>query len=303
MNPQQIGCSPGYTFAHYRLEATLERYLWSIDRVEKLGYKNFGLEILEPEHVALYRQPGAISRILERSYRTGVNLAHFTLWHCCTSLTSSDLDRRKLGVRQFSEGVEIAKQLSIPLVAIGSAWPPEWVRSYSPEYEHAPAAEYFTPSTTEYEHLWTAYSEAMRQCLEIAEKESITLGLEPRANSLVSTADSFLRLWEKLGSEQLRCVLDMMHCAFQRENVPVAIKKLGPRLAILQVCGTDGRTLNHLPLDPEDVGLKRAIASLAEIGFTGTVDIELYGMPVEIVDDCYRNAREILERHIMGSTC
>jgi sugar phosphate isomerase/epimerase len=135
--------------------------------------------------------------------------------------------------------------------------------------------------------------------LEIAEKHQMRFGLEPRANSLVSTADGFLRMWDKLLSERFFCVLDVMHCAYHRESVPVAIKKLGSRLGILQICGTDGETLSHLPMN-DDLASRDTLRHLKEANFKGIVDVELYGMPTEAIDESYHQAREILERQVLA---
>jgi sugar phosphate isomerase/epimerase len=246
MNINQIGASAGYTLAYYGLESTLERFLWSSDRLSELGFKSYSLEILEPQHVALYREDGAIERLLERSRKRAVSFSSFIPYHWCTNLTSTREDRRQLGLRQFGEGVEIARDLGISVVTIASDWPPEWVSTYSSQYAHAPAADFDAPSSEDYDRLWSDYIAAISQCLEIAGKHGMRFGLEPRANCLLSTADSFLRLWDRLAGDRFFCVLDVMHSAYQRESVPVAIKKLGARLSILQICGTDAKTLNHL---------------------------------------------------------
>jgi sugar phosphate isomerase/epimerase len=299
MNLNQIGASAGYTFAYYSLESTLERFLWSIDRLSELGYKSYSLEILEPQHVALYRERGAIEQLLERSKCRAVSFSSFIPYHCCTNLTSTRKDRRQLGLRQFEEGVEIARDLGISVVTIASDWPPEWVSSYSPEYAHAPAADFDVPSSEDYDRLWSDYIAAISQCVEISAKHGMRFGLEPRANCLVSTADSFLRLWDRLRSNEFFCVLDVMHSAYQRESIPVAIKKLGARLGILQMCGSDAETLNHLPLK-DDAATRKILAALEETGFAGIIDVELYGIPATTIDESYRQAREILQ-HQMAS--
>jgi sugar phosphate isomerase/epimerase len=281
------------------LESSLELFLWSIDRLGEMGYSNYGLEILEPQHTQLYRESGAIDKLLEKSRQTGVEFPSFTIWHCVTNLVSTQKDRRKLGVEQFGEGVEIAKELGIPVVVVGSDWPPEWVSKYTREYEHGPADDFFVTSREDYDHVWSGHREAISECLEIAGKHKIRLCLEPRANSLLSTADSFLRIWDELACEDLACVLDMAHCAVHRESVPVAIKKLGSRLGIIHICGTDGKTPSHLPL-ADDQGTRDILRTLAEIGFSGTIDVELYGMPVKTVDESYARAKEILERQLVS---
>lgn len=297
MNTNQIGASAGYTFAYYSLDSSLERFLWSIDRLGELGYKSYSLEILEPEHVALYRQKGAIEKLLARSKQSGVTFASFIPYHCCTNLTSARDERRRLGVQQFREGVEIARDLGIPLVTIASDWPPEWVSSYSTDYAHAPAAAFDVPSRTAYDRVWSSYVAAISECLEIADKHRMQFGLEPRANCLVWNADSFLRMWDKLASDRFSCVLDVMHCAYHRENAPVAIKKLDSRLGILQICGTDGKSLSHLPLT-DDPATRNTLKALEEMAFSGVIDVELYGMPTETIDESYRQARVILERQM-----
>jgi sugar phosphate isomerase/epimerase len=297
MNINQIGASAGYTFAYWSLDSTLERFLWSIDRLSELGYKQYSLEILEPPHVAIYADQANIERLLDRGRERGVKFYNFIPYHCCTNLTSASKERRKLGVQQFAEGAKIAGQLGISVLNIASDWPPEWVSSYSAEYAHAPAAEFQVPSREEYDRVWSGHVEAVSECLDIAQKHKMRFGYEPRANCLVAGTDSFLRMWEKLPSDDFFCVLDVMHCAYQREDVPVAIKKLGSRLGELQICGTDGQTLNHLALR-DDLATRKTLKALEESGFQGIICVELYGMPSAQVDSGYREAREILERQI-----
>jgi len=294
MKIEQIGASAGYTFAYWRLDSTLDRFLWSIERLSELGYKQYSLEILEPPHVAIY-SPENIKLLLDKSRKTGMTFSSFIPYHCCTNLCSTTAARRQLGVKQFAEGVNIAQQLGTMLVSIASDWPPEWVTSYSKEYDHAPAAEFGVPSRQEYDRVWQDHLAVIGQCLEIAEKNKVRFGYEPRANCLVSNVDGFLRMWDKLPSEHFLCLLDVMHCAYHRENLPVAIKKLGSRLQTIQVCGTDGQTLQHLPLT-DDAATRNMVKALDEIDFPGIIDVELYGMPSAAIDSSYRAAREILER-------
>jgi sugar phosphate isomerase/epimerase len=298
MNIQQIGASAGYTFAYWSLDSTLDRFLWSVERLSELGYKQYSLEILEPPHVAIY-EPGNIKRLLDKSRERGVSFFSFIPYHCVTNLSSAKEERRQLGVEQFAEGMEIAKRLGVSLVTIASDWPPEWVSKYSAAYAHAPAEEFQVPSREEYDRVWAEHVRAVASCFEIAQKNQIRLGYEPRANCLVSNVDSFLRMWDELASSSFYCILDVMHCAYHRENLPVAIKKLGSRLGTVQICGTDGRTLSHLPLS-DDLATRNMLKALHEIDYRGILEVELYGMPSEQIDSSYRQAREILERQIVA---
>src|SRR5437763_1655609 len=185
MEIKQIGASAGYTFAYWSLESSLDRFLWSIERLSELGYKQYALEILEPPHVAIY-EPGNIKRLMEKSRETGLNFSSFMPYHCCTNLCSANQERRELGIKQLSEGVEIARRLSISLVTIASDWPPEWVSRYSQAYAHAPAEEFQVPSRQEYDRVWAEHVGAVQKCLEIVERNQMLLGYELRANCLVA---------------------------------------------------------------------------------------------------------------------
>ena len=117
----QIGASAGYTFAYWALDSSLDRFLWSIERLSELGYRQFSLEILEAPHAAIYG-PENTKRLLNKGKEKGVSFSSFIPYHCVTNLSSAEKERRKLGVKQFGEGVEIAKRLGISLVTIASDW-------------------------------------------------------------------------------------------------------------------------------------------------------------------------------------
>ena len=77
MNANQIGASAGYTFAYWSLDSTLERFLWSIERLSELGYRQYSLEILEPPHVAIYENQANLQRLLDKGRENGVKFYNF----------------------------------------------------------------------------------------------------------------------------------------------------------------------------------------------------------------------------------
>lgn len=184
-------------FAYWGLESSFERFLWSIERLGELGDRQYSLEILEQPHVAIYG-PENITHLLKKSSEIGMRFSSFIPYYCCTNLTSNTQECRELGIKQFGEGVEIAKRLGISTITIASDWPPEWVSRYSPAYAHAPAEEFQVPSCKEYDKICAEHMRAVRDCVRLAEENQMRLGYELRANSLVSNVDSFLRMWDTL---------------------------------------------------------------------------------------------------------
>lgn len=99
MNPDQIGCLPGYAVALYGPDSSLKQFLDRMERLSALGYRNFGIAILEPDHIDINREPGAIDKLLKTAHATSIRLDHFTIWHCGTNLSSSNPGLRRIGVR------------------------------------------------------------------------------------------------------------------------------------------------------------------------------------------------------------
>jgi hypothetical protein len=101
------------------LDLTLERLLESIDRPSELGFKMYSLEVLEPPPVS-----GKGEHPASAEQRSGVSFSSFIPYHCVTNLTSAKEEGRQLGVKQFGEGVEIAKNLEVLCPPLGATSTP-----------------------------------------------------------------------------------------------------------------------------------------------------------------------------------
>ena len=297
MRIEQIGASAGYTFAYWSLDSTLDRFLWSIERLGELGYKQYALEILEPPHVAIYT-PENIQRLLDESRKTGVTFSSFIPYHCCTNLCSTAAERRQLGVKQFAEGVEIAKQLGITLVSIASDWPAEWVTSYRTEYDHAPAAEFNLPSRREFDLVWQGHLEAIGQCLTSPSRSKVRFGYEPRGQL---SGIQCRRLPAHVGQAARQSIFcaswTLCIAPTNAKTCPWPSRSSARDCRPSRSAEPTARLCSHLPL-ADDAATRNMVRALQEIDFQGILDVELYGMPSREIDSSYQAAREILARQI-----
>jgi D-psicose/D-tagatose/L-ribulose 3-epimerase len=294
MQNEQIGATAAYGFAHFGVKGTFEDYVWCFKRLSELGYTAFNLEVLEDDHVEMFT-PDRIDRFRGLGEELGIRLPIFTTYYAENDLVSLDPKRRRKGVEKFKFCVETAARLGSRIMNLASEFPPELVQEYRPEYVHSPAAKFAIPASVSWESIWDAQVEAMQLCADISHEQGMQLSLEPRANCLVSTIDSFLRLAEHVGRTNFGCSLDIMHVHFHREDIPTAIKKLGSRLIDVQASDADGQSIRHLTIGEGNINFPEVIRALDEIKFKGMVGVELMGIEREKVDKGYLDSRLALE--------
>ena len=73
----KIGATAAHTFAFRGTKLALEDYLSSIETLPKPGIHYFDLEILQPEHVAIYGSEANLSKLKSGLRRLNVRVAGF----------------------------------------------------------------------------------------------------------------------------------------------------------------------------------------------------------------------------------
>lgn len=291
MNPSQIGATAAYAFAHFRVKGTYDDYIWCFRRLAQLGFRNFNLEILEDNHVDLFT-PERVDRFRELGEELGIRLPVFTTYYAENDLASLSPQRRKKGLEKFRFAVETAARLGSMILNMASEFPPELVSEYRAEYLHSPAGRFWLPPSISWQSIWDGYVEVIQACADMASEQGMQFSLEPRANCVISTTDSFLRLADHVHRANFGCSLDLLHAHFHREDIPTAIKKLGQLLTDIQVSDADGQTLKHLPVGQGNIDFGSVIRALDEIEFKGIVGLEIM---VGNIDEGYLNSRLVLE--------
>lgn len=291
MDVSQIGVTAGYGFAHFGIQGGYEDYLWCFRRLAKLGFRNFNLEILEEDQVDLFT-PERVAAFRELADSLNIMVPIFTAYFVENDLVSLLPERRTKGLRNFRFAIDVAKRLGAHILNIASEFPPELVSAYRPEYVHSPAAAFRIPRDLSWSSIWETHVEVIRECADLCAAEGMKFSLEPRTNCLIATTDSFLRLADRVDRDNMGCSLDLMHCQFQREDIPTAFKKLGPLLMEVQVCDADGQTLSHLPIGRGSIDFPAVVEALDDIRFAGILALEIYG--VAEVDEGYASSRAAL---------
>jgi sugar phosphate isomerase/epimerase len=191
--------------------------------------------------------------------------------------------------------VEAAEALDTKMISTASAWPEEMTGEYRPEYFNAPPSTVRWKEGLNWSSYWDGYVDRIRRVFEIVKNAGMTLVLEARANTVIGNLDAYLRLHDSIGDDDFGCELDVMHIAYMREDVATTIRRAGKTLKLLQVCDSDGVSMEHMALGEGCVDLSSMIQALRDIGYEGILQLEVYGNTVKgRVDEAHVKSRQLL---------
>jgi sugar phosphate isomerase/epimerase len=293
-----IGATAAYTYAFRGTNIRLEDYLASIETLPRLGIHHFDLEILQPQHIEIYGSSENLRTLQNTLSAHSVHIAGFTAWACLTLIHSNDPDKHERGYELFSEIAQIAARLNAQYIHLGSDMIGEYITVRDESYVTAPATEFALPEDVPLSGVLDAYATRLNRLAQIAQDNDLRFACEPRANSLIHSADGFLDLYRRAPHENWYCCLDVMHAAYHRENVALAIEKLGEKLLVLQLCNAHNGELNHYPLGDGEIETTPILRALRKINFQNFLMLEIYrgGQDEKsVVDSWYADGIKRLE--------
>jgi sugar phosphate isomerase/epimerase len=297
----KIGATAAYTYAFKGTQMGLDDYLKSIATLPKLGVKCFDLEILEDQHAAIYADSANITALKSACHEHGVEIVGFTAWACVKYMHSLDPDMHAKGFALFKEICAVSTQFNCAYIHMGSDMIAEFIVKRDPTYASAPPVKISIPTGINFNQVLDDYAARLNKLAGIAADHGLKFSIEPRANALISGADSFLDIHRRAGHDNIYCCLDVIHSAFHRENLPIAIEKLGGKLLVFQFCDSISGDLTHYPLGEGNIDLTEILTALQKNNFQGFLMLELYkgGNDSKAdVDIQYREACEFINREL-----
>lgn len=295
---RRVGVTPGYIFAHVEDRQDLSIYLECINKAGRMNFAGIGLEILCETHEAIFSDANLL-KISELLERYDLRVEQFIAEYAAADLFSLDPKRRARGRDRIGFVAELCLKLGrVEVVHIPSYKPEEWLETGAERYPGLPGAASLPPERT-YGEFWDAGLESFRDCLADLKDTPLSLAIEPRPDTLLTTADGALRFADQLetGTNGLKVVLDTSHLQAQREMIDVAIEKASSRLVGIHL--SDHSAANYRePLGRGMVNWDAVFASLRKIEYRGPLDIELYGGNIEDVDAEYWAGKAFVESRL-----
>ena len=271
----RIGCSPAYAFAHFADRLTYEDLVWSARRVAELGFCGLQLETYNRGQKDLYAGD-QVYAIRDMFQDLGLEISQFNVHSLKSELASLDSVCRAAGIEAFKELVEIATKLGqVDVICLPASPPSELIVEYYETYPGAIQPVLSIPSELSWQRIWDTYAETLRRCLDITVDAGMKLAIEGVPFGIISNTDSFLRMAETIGSDGLGFNLDTGHIFVQKEDLAVAIEKLGPRLLGTHICDNDGCVDDHWVPGRGKIDWRAVLGALKKVGYAGPLDIEV----------------------------
>lgn len=120
------------------------------------------------------------------------------------------------------------------------------------------------------------YKSRLKELLKIAEFHGVKLALEPEPPGFIPRSQDMLDLIDEMNSEALCINFDIGHAFLTDENIYDTIRAFGKRIVHAHVENLIRGEHLHRVLDDGDIDLRACLAQMKEIGFIGSVAIDLY---------------------------
>jgi len=118
---------------------------------------------------------------------------------------------------------------------------------------------------------------ALQRCARAAQKEGVTLCLEPinhYETSLINTVESGLNLIQEVGAGNLGLLLDSFHMNIEEASIPQAIQKAGKRIFHFHAADS-----NRLRPGAGHIDFREILQALFSIGYNGFISGEFQPIP------------------------
>jgi sugar phosphate isomerase/epimerase len=237
----------------------------TINVLSEIGYK--GIEILSdiPHAYPKIQSDSDISEIRQLISRLDIRLSNlnaFTLFAIGDtyhpSWIESDPNYRKLRIDHTINCIKLARKLGAKNISTEPGGP-------------------IMNNDLGQDQSLKLFEDGINQVLNTAEKENVTILIEPEPDLLIENSDQFIHFIKNFDSESVGLNLDIGHFFCVGEDPSKVIHKLSEyiRHVHLEDISADRRH-NHLILGEGAIDIGSALKSLKDIGYEGFITVELY---------------------------
>lgn len=118
--------------------------------------------------------------------------------------------------------------------------------------------------------------EGLAEVLDEASRRNVTIAFEPEPGMFIATMAAFEELLTRIDSPNLRLTLDIGHLHCQGETpIETFIRRWAPRLANVHIEDMRAGVHEHLMFGEGEIDFPPVLRTLAEVGYTGGLYVEL----------------------------
>ncbi len=252
-------------------------YEEAVHRIAGLGFKAVELIAWDGEALASYYTPAHCRDLRALIGDLGLELSEFV--STAAGMVSPEAGAREACLEHFRRVAEVA--VSLGTRTINTVAPmPHGVRI--PPLKLLPIAQVWTAEIDagfDGPAAWQRFVEMTRRVMEIVEGAGLRYAVEAHPYRHVSSAASMLRLIDHVPSPALGMNFDPSHMFPCGDMPQLAIRELGPRVFHCHFSDNDALTNAHWRPGCGKIDWRAVMQALRDVGFDGTVSIELEDVP------------------------
>jgi sugar phosphate isomerase/epimerase len=266
-----------------RLGAPVWPFQWhppydqAIRRIAALGFRSVELIAWNQTALTEYYTAARIRELRALLGDLGLRLSEFV--STAADMASADPDRRKAVVEYFRRFVATAQELGADTVNTVAPAP---FSLPAPPLKRLPVSQVWTmpvPTGLDWSRGWEEFVATVRQIMEVVEEAGLRYAMEPHPYRYVANAAGMLRLIDHVPSPALGINYDPSH-TFPAGDMPhIAVYQLGSRVFHCHFSDNDALTNAHWRPGLGKIDWRALLAALHQVGFDGTISIELEDVP------------------------
>ncbi len=262
----------------------------AIEKIARIGFK--GVEIMG-DRPHLYppdfgeSQMERLNEVIARNKIKVTNLNSFTLFAVGDTYLPSwiepDKDRRDIRIRHTLDSLKIAKKFGCPNISIPPGGPLDGLAR---------------PEAMQLFH------QGLAQVVSLAEELDVMILVEPEPDLMIETTAQFKEFIKDVQSKAIGLNFDIGHFFCVGEDPRRAFEELFQWVGHVHLEDIDpNREHNHLIAGRGAIEFKEIFASMAQLGYTGDISLELYtyqDMPGKAGQESLDFLRPIFEETGLG---
>ena len=289
----KIGVTYLYTIFKYGYPPNAEDDFMALKELSELGFHYLEMEGLGREHSeTISKRRDEFKKCLEDN---GIHVHNF----CCVDpdLVSLDDKKRKAAYERFKYTSELGVYFGTETLHLASYAPPVEYIGKAPyqldeDYTFANGLRVKIPDGFEWEKVWQVLVESCRYTAEVAAQYKRTIIMEPRVAEIICSVDSMIRLINDVGMPNFKANFDTAHFSAQRENIPLALKKLEGKFANIHIADNNPIDTQHLPIGKGIIDWYEFFRLLKQMNYAGYLGLDL-GTKDTICED-YKSSIELI---------
>jgi sugar phosphate isomerase/epimerase len=252
---ETFGVSPAYFLSRYGESFRNQDITAALPDIARLGYTAFQMEAFTPD--AAVDWSGQRVRELARSASlNGLAASQFVAHWYGETLTCFEGLRSNHGMELFRRVVgEVVEATGVPIVTV-------------------PLLP-FVDADAPFSDTWSVLLEIVAAAGRVVSFSGAILAVEVTPGSLVGSSFGFLQLSGEIGEPWLGFNLDTGNANAAGEIIPHLVSRIGARVVGTHLCDNDGKANSSDPPGTGSVPWKTTMAMLRQIGYQGSLDIEI----------------------------